>query len=258
MNPIHYFRVLVGLALGAVCLTPPAAAAAFDQSHAVFTGVLAQNVKGARVDYAALKARPQDLNRYIGMIATVSRTEFKQWSEPQQIAFLSNAYNAYTLRLITDHYPVKSIKDIGSFLSGPWDQPIVNLFGEMLTLNALEHKMLRKDYVEPRIHFALVCAAKGCPPLRGEAYVGARLAEQLDDQARQFLATPEKNRVEATEATVYLSPIFKWYGADFEKKAGSVLAALKPYWPGKTGAVAQTDFKIRYTDYDWSLNEQAL
>lgn len=257
MNPSHCFRVLVGLALGVAGLTAPTAAAEFDQSHAVFTGVLAQYVKGARVDYAALKANPQDLNRYIDTIATVSRTEFKQWSQSQQIAFLSNAYNAYTLRLITDHYPVKSIKDIGSFLSGPWDQPVVNLFEEMLTLNTLEHKILRKDYAEPRIHFALVCAAKGCPPLRDEAYAGARLGEQLDDQARQFLATPEKNRVEAGEATVYLSPIFKWYGEDFEKKSGSVLAALKPYWPGRTGAVAQTGFKIRYTDYDWSLNEQA-
>ena len=171
------------------------------------------------------------------------------------MAFLLNAYNAYTLKLITDRYPLKSIKDIGGWFSGPWDQPVVKLFGETITLNTVEHKILRKDYSEPRIHFALVCAAKGCPPLRGEAYVAARLNGQLDDQAKLFLANPAKNRVDVANHTVYLSPIFKWYGSDFEKKSGSVLTALKPYWPGK--AVATDDFKIRYTDYDWSLNEPA-
>jgi hypothetical protein len=228
----------------------------FDQSHATFTGVLTRYVKDSHVDYATLKAQPQELNGYLDQISAVSRTDFKKWKEPQQIAFLANAYNAYTLRLITEHYPVKSIKDIGNFLRGPWDQPVVGLFGEMITLNTLEHKILRVDYAEPRLHFALVCAAKGCPPLRSEAYVGVRLDEQLDDQARQFLATPAKNRVEAAAATVYLSPIFKWYGADFEKKSGSVLAALKPWWPGKSGVLVRDDFKIRYTDYDWSLNDQ--
>ena len=243
------------LVLFAVALTLRVAAAGFDQAHALFDGVLKQYVKSARVDYAALKAHPQELNRYLDQVAAVSKAEFKKWSEPQQIAFLANAYNAYTLRLIIKNYPVKSIKDIGSFINGPWDQPVVQLFGETITLNTLEHKILRKDYAEPRLHFALVCAAKGCPPLRGEVYVAARLEEQLVDQAKQFLAESTKNRIVAAERTVYLSPIFKWYGGDFEKKSGSVLAALKPYWPGK--AVATDDFKIRYTDYDWSLNEQA-
>ena len=176
--------------------------------------------------------------------------------ELQQLAFFINAYNAYTLQLIIDHYPVKSIKDIGSFFKGPWDQPAVRLFGRTLTLNNLEHDIIRKDYPDPRIHFALVCAAHGCPPLRDEAYVADHLEEQLDDQARQFLATPAKNRVDAGARTVYLSPIFKWYGADFEKKHGSVLAALEPYWPkASVGALAQGHFKIRYSDYDWSLNQ---
>lgn len=245
---------LFAVALCFATLTLRSAAADFDQSHAIFDGVLKQYVKSARVDYAALKAHPQDLNRYLDQVAAVSKAEFKKWSEPQQIAFLSNAYNAYTLRLIIDHYPLKSIKDIGSFISGPWDQPVVKLFGETINLNTVEHKILRVDYAEPRLHFVLVCAAKGCPPLRGEAYVAARLEEQLVDQAKQFLAESTKNRIVATERTVYLSPIFKWYGSDFEKKSGSVLAVLKSYWPEK--ATATDGFKIRYTDYDWSLNEQ--
>mgnify|MGYP005848381313 CR=1 FL=1 len=245
---------LFAVALCFATLTLRSIAADFDQSHAIFDGVLKQYVKNARVDYVALKAHPQDLNRYLDQVAAVSKAEFKKWSEPQQIAFLSNAYNAYTLRLIIDHYPLKSIKDIGSFISGPWDQPVVKLFGETINLNTVEHKILCVDYAEPRLHFVLVCAAKGCPPLRGEAYVGTRLEEQLADQTKQFLAESAKNRIAATERTVYLSPIFKWYGGDFEKKSGSVLTALKSYWPEK--ATATDGFKIRYTDYDWSLNEQ--
>jgi len=245
---------LFAVALCFATLTLHSIAADFDQSSAIFDGVLKQYVKNAHVDYAALKAHPQDMNRYLDQVAAVSKTDFKKWSEPQQIAFLINAYNAYTLRLIIEHFPLKSIKDIGGWFRGPWDQPVVKLFGETINLNTLEHKILRVDYAEPRIHFALVCAAKGCPPLRSEAYVADRLNEQLDDQAKHFLANPAKNRVDVANQTVYLSPIFKWYGVDFEKKSGSVLAALKPYWPSK--AIGTDDFKIRYTDYDWSLNEQ--
>jgi hypothetical protein len=235
-----------------------AAAAEFDHTHALLTGVLARHVKDARVDYAALQAQPAGLNRYLDQLAAVSQADFAKWSEPRRMAFLSNAYNAWTLKLVIDHYPVKSIKRIGGLFSSPWEQPVVRLFGGKLTLNTLEHGMLRVDYNEPRLHFALVCAAKGCPPLRAEAYVDTRLDEQLTDQARQFLATPDKNRVEAGARTVYLSPIFKWYGGDFEKKSGSVLAALKPYWPEKSAAaLGKGDFKIRYTDYDWSLNAQS-
>jgi hypothetical protein len=247
-------RWLVGMALVLIVLSR-AQAVEFDQSHALFDQVLKTYVKNARVNYVALKSHPQELDRYLGQVAAVSETEFKSWTEKQQIAFLINAYNGCTMRLILDHYPVKRIKDIGGFLSGPWDQPVVHLFGRTLTLNTVEHKMLRKDYSEPRIHFALVCAAKGCPPLRGEAYVATHLDEQLDDQAKQFLANPRKNRAEASQHTVYLSPIFKWYGGDFEKQAGSALAFLKPYWPAKPPTDYE-DFKIRYTDYDWSLNEQ--
>ena len=255
MTTSKTFLHLFALALGSATLASPVAAAGFDQSHAIFDGVLKQYVKNARVDYASLKAHPQDLDRYLNQVAAVSKAEFEKWSEPQQIAFLINTYNAYTLRLIIDHYPLKSIKDIGGWFSGPWDQSVVELFGETMDLNTVEHKILRVDYAEPRIHFALVCAAKGCPPLRGEVYTGSLLEAQLADQAKQFLADTNKNRIGASERTVYLSPIFKWYGGDFEKKSGSVLAALQPYWPEKAGS---TDgLKIRYTDYDWSLNEQS-
>ncbi len=230
-------------------------AAEFDQSHALFSQVLKTYVHNERVDYAALKAHPQELNRYLSEVAAVRRKHFDHWTRKQQIAFLINAYNAYTLKLIIDHYPIKSIKDIGHFWRGPWAQPVVHLFGKSITLDTIEQDMLRKDYREPRIHFALVCASIGCPPLRSEAYLATRLDEQLNDQGKRFLANRSKNRVDATDHTVYLSPIFKWYGEDFKKKSGSVLAFLKPYWPKRERIELKSGhFEIRYTDYNWSLN----
>ncbi len=232
-------------------------AATFNQSHPLLDKILKTYVKDGLVDYTGLTAHRQDLDRYLGEVAAVPEPDFETWTERQRLAFLINAYNAYTLQLIIDHYPVKSIKDIGTFWRGPWDQPVVHLFGRTRTLNDLEQKILRVQYHEPRIHFALVCAAHGCPPLRSEAYGADRLAAQWDGQAREFLATPSKNRIAAGEHVVYLSPIFKWYGADFVKQSGSVLAFLRPYWPAKeAAALAPGDFNIRYTDYDWSLNER--
>jgi hypothetical protein len=241
--------------LGSLCLATAALlqAAEFDQTHEPLSRILQTYVKDGLVDYATLKTHRQSLDQYLVEAASVAEADFKRWTEPRQLAFLINGYNAYTLQLIIDHYPVKSIKDIGSLFKGPWDQPVVRLLGRTLTLNNLEHDIIRKDYPDPRIHFALVCAARGCPPLRDEVYVADRLEKQLDAQARRFLATSARNLIDAGTMTVHLSPIFKWYGADFEKKHGSVLAALQPYWPkASASAHAQGGFKIRYTDYDWS------
>lgn len=254
MTRAHFNRGLYAFTLGFVILASRANGADFDPTHALLTRVLTNFVKDARVNYAALAAQPRDLDRYLAQLAAVGNAEFTTWSEPQRIAFLINAYNAYTLRLVTRHYPLRSIRDIGNILSGPWQQPVVHLFGETIDLDTLEHQILRVDYTEPRLHFALVCAAKGCPPLRGEAYVADRLEEQLVDQAKRFLADSTKNRIVASERVAHLSPLFKWYRGDFEKVSGSVLAALKPYWPDPP---TSTDgFRILYTEYDWSLNAQ--
>ncbi len=242
----------VALALGALAFSR-AQAAGLDQSQALFNQVLTTYVKDARVNYAALKAHPQALDRYLRQVAGVTEPEFNGWTRNPQLAFLINAYNAYTLRLILDHYPIKSIKDIGHFWRGPWDQPMVHLFGKTTTLNTLETQV--RGYDEPRVHFALVCASIGCPPLRSEPYVASRLNAQLNDQAKRFLANRSKNRVDAADQTVYLSPIFKWYAKDFERTSSSVLAFLRPYWPA-TPPAGYEHFTIRNTAYDWSLNEQ--
>lgn len=234
-----------------------AAADSFDHTHNHWTDALRRFVVDGRVDYARLKTNRADLDKYLGELASVPLREFQSWNTNQQLAFLINLYNAETVQLIIDHYPVDSIKDIGGWMTKPWDLKCVNLFGKTVTLDTIEHGMIRKNYKEPRIHFALVCAARGCPPLRSEAYVAEQLDAQLDDQVLVFLATPEKNRIDTENKTLYLSPIFKWYGEDFQKYTRGVQYFLSRYYP-KVDERALRDgaYKIYYTDYDWSLNDQ--
>ena len=151
------------------------------------------HVRENRVDYQAIKSQPEALKAYLESLAKVSEAEFNQWSENEQLSYLINLYNAATIQLIVDHFPVKSIKSIGG-IRGPWKLEVVEFFGKKINLGDLEHEVIRKRYKEPRIHFALVCAALGCPPLRGEAYVADQLDGQLDDQAKLFLAEGQKKQ----------------------------------------------------------------
>jgi hypothetical protein len=238
-------------------------ASAFDHTHAAFDALLQARVADGRVDYAALKAAPQPLTAYLDTLAAVREADFKSWSEKDRLAFLCNLYNAATLQLIVDHYPVASIRKIGGFFNfgglgdGPWKQKVVRLFGQVTTLDHVEHGIIRKEYPDARAHFALVCAARGCPPLRAGAFVGARLDAQLDEQGRVFLGEQEKNRVDAAKRTLHLSPIFKWFAGDFEAAAGSVEKFVAPFFPeAARAALAAGGFKISYTDYDWSLNDR--
>jgi hypothetical protein len=236
---------------------PAGAAEGFDQSHALFGRVLSNFVANARVDYAALKTSPGDLDRYLSDVAVLTPEEFAKWPEPDRLALLLNLYNAQTLRLIIDHYPLKSIRDIGLLPGAAWRRSIVRFGGEVMSLDRLEHEVIRGRYDEPRIHFAVVCAAVSCPPLRNEPYVGARLGEQLDDQTRTFLADAEKNRYDAATESLWLSAIFDWYQDDFTKPAGSLEAYVKPFLPAEVAAATgrARQLKVRFLEYDWALNE---
>lgn len=247
-----------------------AGAVEFDHTHAGYDALLKQFVVDGRVDYQGLKSDPSALNHYLDSLAGISETTFKTWTESKQLAFLINLYNAATLKLIVDHYPIKSIKDIGSFFKGPWDQPVVGLFGKTITLDNLEHDIVRVQYSEPRIHLALVCAAKGCPTLRSEAYVAGRLDAQLDDQSRRFLASPAGLRIDRDSKTVSFSSIFKWYGKDFidrfspatgfpglDKTEGAVAHFSSGYLSATDGDYLKSGaYSVKYLDYDWSLNEK--
>jgi len=156
-------------------------------------------------------------------------------------------YNALTIKLILSEYPVESIKDIGNFFRSPWSKDVFFLFGKPITLNNLEHDIIRKQFNEPRIHLALVCAAKGCPPLRSESYTAEKLNEQLDNQAKIYLSSSKGLVIDEQRETIFISSIFKWYKEDFE----SVPDFIQEY--------IQTSIKsysIRYLDYDWNLNEK--
>ncbi len=262
------FKILAPVAASALFLTLALPAAAFDQSHALYAKVLKAYVHDGRVDYGALSRKPEDLDLYLKTLAAVRREEFKSWPKSDQLAFLLNLYNATTLRLIISHYPLKSIKDIGHLWQSPWDLPVVHLFGQTITLNDVEQGIIRKDYSEPRVHMALVCASKGCPPLRNEPYIGTRLDAQLDAQARAFLRNPAKFRIDRKAGVVYLSSIFKWYGQDFiprylpdsgfgsgSAKERASLHFISDYLSAADrDYLAQGRYRVDYLDYDWSLN----
>lgn len=250
------FRFLLSLGLFVCAALAARGAEAFDQTHARFGRVLTAFVKNANVDYAKLKTDPVELDAYLQEIRAVPAAEFARWSEADRLALLLNLYNAQTLRLIINHYPLKSIRDIGTLPGAAWREPIVRQGGQVMTLDHLENKIIRVDYREPRIHFALVCAAVSCPPLRGEPYTGARLNAQLDEQTRIFMATTEKNRFDAKDGTLHLSQIFKWYADDFTKPAGSVAAYVKPFLPEaqRTALADPAKVKVKFTEYDWALN----
>lgn len=224
----------------------------FDHSHSTYSIVFNMYVKDGLVDYSSLKSNPKQLDLYLSQLSSVTEGDFKQWTREKQLAYLINLYNAQILRLIIDHYPIKSIKDIGD----PWDHNIVSLFGNKITLNALEHEIIRRNYDEPRVHFALVCAAMGCPKLPEQPFIASKLSMQLDEQERNFLAESDKNSFDFKSQTIYLSKIFQWFQEDFVKKRGSVIAFIKPYLsPQVSSRLDEGNFKIIYTNYDWSLND---
>lgn len=240
-----FFLILI-LSAGGVCR-----AADFDSAQARLNATLSARVLEGRVDYAGLKKDSSDLDAWLDAAAKADVADFKGRPRDQRLAFLINLYNAATLRLVLDHYPIASVRKIGPAWdpNRAWKLPIVRVFGRTLTLNAVEHEMIRPLYEEPRVHFALVCAAKGCPPLRSEAYVGTRLDAQLDDQARVFLSQKAKNDASRAGETAYLSPIFKWYIKDFGGSKRSVLNFVKKWLP------VEDSWTVDWTEYDWSLNE---
>jgi len=227
---------------------------AFDSSHALWNKTLKRHVKDGLVDYKELKRNSIDLDIYLKLISQSPRSEFDLWGSDAQLAFLINLYNAATIQLIVDAYPVESIKDIGFLPHAAWRQKMIHLWDEKISLNHLEHDIIlpRARHL-PAVHFALVCAAKGCPQLRSEAYTGSLLKTQLEHQGQVFMGNTSKNRISKLEQTLYLSPIFDWYAEDFERVSGSV----KNYLTKHAAHIFQTNlskYKIHYTRYDWSLN----
>lgn len=263
----------VGRAFAAVALVGPpgipswAAVEGFDHGHAVWDGLLRKYVAwvdgghASRVDYRALAVDHAHLRAYLVGVSAVSRRDFDTWSRERRLAFLINAYNAFTVELVLTRYPdLASIRDLGSLLRSPWKKRFIALFGGEVSLDDIEHGLIRARGVfdEPRIHMAVNCASIGCPALRPEAFIAERLEAQLEDGVGRFLSDRTRNRADAKG--LHVSKIFDWYGADFAAKAGSVARWLAPYAESLSDD-ARTREALRaarldpdFLDYDWSLN----
>ena len=231
------------------------------------------------VDYPALKANRRELDDFVRSMGSLNPGAFKQWDSKEKIAFWINAYNALTLKVIIDHYPIKpgllssmiypnnSIRHI----PGVWNKIQFLMMGRKMTLSEIEHSTLRKDFDEPRIHVALVCAAMACPPLRNEPYSGEKLDAQLDDQAHRFLSNPAKFDIDKLRRKIYLSQIFEWFVGDFRNKylpasgfldqsesRRAMLNFIADYLSSEDAEfLRKGTYRLEYLDYDWSLNEQA-
>ncbi len=224
-----------------------------DLDHAPFNELLAEHVnERGLVDYAGLLEKQSELDAYI---ASIARAPVGQMGRDQRLALLINAYNAFTLRLILDHWPTDSIRSIPG--GERWKAERWDIGGEIYSLDQIEHKQIRPHFAEPRIHFALVCAAMGCPRLRNEAYEPERLEAQLEDQAVYTHSNDTWFSFDPAANKAKLTPLYNWYGGDFKQAAGSPLAYAARYSPELKKALdAGQDVRIDWLDYDWSLNVQ--
>ncbi len=254
-------------------LWAPLGQAAFDHGHAAWDVLLKRHVvvsasgSASTVRYAALKADRAQLRSYLEALSAVTEGEYRGWTKPEQLAFLINAYNAFTVELILGRYPdLASIKDLGSMLQSPWRKKFFRLLGESQYLDGIEHDLIRAPgaFDDPRIHFAVVCASIGCPMLRNEAFTPGRLDAQLDDGLSRFLSDPARNRFEADSGTLKVSRIFDWYRQDFERgqKGFDTLQAVFARHADQLAGTAEARASIRagryrleFLPYDWALND---
>ncbi len=254
-----------GCAAQGLKIEPVAAVVTSNEADAnsLFTEILQDYVKDGKVNYRALRADVR-LDTYLAHLAATNPDILAD--KQAQLAFWINAYNAYTLKVICDNYPVKSINDLhtGGLIVGTtlkktvWDRKLVTINDQKISLNYIEHEIIRPQFKDPRAHFALVCASKSCPPLRAEAFEGNKLDEQLDDQGRIFFSQSDKNYLELDKKIAHLSKILDWYARDFGKNDEEVLLYVSRFLPAELAADIQATpkkWKIKYTKYDWSLNE---
>ena len=204
------------------------------------------------VDYRKMKA-DSAFNKLVDALKTASLEDLK--TREDRLAFWINVYNILAVKVVVDHYPVESIKDVGNILKSVWNRPAGVVAGKERTLNDVEHEILRK-MGEPRIHLAIVCASVSCPDLRQEAYTPDRLDEQLDDQVKKFLANTGKGmKIDKNKRTLYLSSIFKWFEEDFASQGGVTAFVSRFVAPSDKKIIQGSGMKLKYLDYNWDLNE---
>tara|TARA_B110000305_G_C19361568_1_gene599732 strand:+ start:323 stop:1117 length:795 start_codon:yes stop_codon:yes gene_type:complete len=237
---------------------------AFDHSHNEFDLLLKKHVVWKKygftstVNYFGFEQDQAALVNYLKKVGAISEQQFESFNKQEQLAFLINAYNAYTVFWVSqNHRDIDSIKELGTLFKSPWKAKRFDLFGNIVSLDFIEHQLLREPgrFDDPRIHMAVNCASVSCPALRPEAYDASRINEQLNDSTLRFLSDRSRNSLK--NKTLFISPIFKWYQTDFMRKSGSVLQWLQEYeftLNPKGESFSSNSIVIKYTKYDWSLN----
>lgn len=239
--------------------------------HEIFNSLLKQHVtlvrdsKASTVNYEGFQRDEKTLKQYLDKLSKVEKESFDSWSKNERLAFLINAYNAWTVQLIVDNLgEIDSIRDIGGLFGSPWKKDFIPLFGDKVSLDHIEHTLIRGpgNFDEPLIHFAVNCASIGCPPLRNEAFVSDKLYDQMEEQTLNFLRDETRNYIKGK--AIYVSPILKWYRKDFEQGFGGV-DSLSQFLASYSKALGlreeqtlklkNSEMKIRFSDYDWKLNQ---
>ncbi len=233
--------------------------------HNKYDNILHKYVKHGLVDYSALK-NDKEFEDYIKEIESFDISTLSDKNE--KLAFWINVYNAFTLKVVKDNYPIESINELHTggrilahiFSSTVWDKDLFKVGGEKISLNEIEHVKIRKELNEPRIHFALVCAAISCPELRDEAYSAEKIDAQLDNQAERFISAYGKNYFDLKKRKAFLSKIFDWYEGDFGNSEKDVLIFLSKYLNGEIASDLKSNidkWEVEYLPYDWKLNDIA-
>lgn len=204
------------------------------------------------IDYQGFVKDKSDLETYLRTLSN-NAPDPDQWSEKEQLAYWINAYNAFTVKLIVDNYPLKSIEELHPTIHIPsvstvWHKKFFNIGGVETSLDEIEHGILRKEFEEPRIHFAINCASFSCPPLRAEAYTAEKMEQQLEEMAYLFINDPERNNIKKDQ--IEISKIFQWFSEDFTRN-GTLIEYLNRY----AETPIHKDADIKYLPYDWALND---
>ncbi len=246
----------------ALCIVLPFhSARASDIDHSLFTQVLKEYVKDGRINYKGLK----DDARFRQYIRILEESDPPSIAPEDTLAYWLNVYNAFTLKVVCDHYPLESIRDLNNgplifaylFRTTVWDKELITLNGKPYTLDQVEHEYIR-PIGDARVHFAMVCAAKSCPSLRTEAYSTDRVNDQLDQQGRLFMSQAKKNRFDLPNKRIFISKIFDWFEEDFVRDSGSVIKFIARFVSPDVARqllLLEQELDIDYIDYDWSLNE---
>lgn len=251
----------------------------FDHKHTLLTEVLGRHVSKGRVNYQALKSNPDRLSAYLQTLAEIDPGDYQTWTRHQQLTMWINAYNAYTLKVIIDHYPIDHswVADpLGQYpdnsirqIQGVWDEMTWTVMGKQYTLNDMEHGIMRRELLDPRIHYVLVCASIGCPYLENKAFEAGTLDERLDQAGVDYIYDARRVRIDRAQKVVSLPQIYKWFKEDFE--SGTQYKKFLTHQPTElTGILSWVcqyaneedreflingTYRISYLYYDWGLNE---